>query len=80
MQFSLVEILICSDYVAYLEDGTCFDSSRGRRQPLNFVLGSGQIISGIEMVLPLMSRGTGVRIVIPPEVSTYLSQYLRYYL
>eukprot|EP01031_Cornospumella_fuschlensis_P028281 gene28281-34149_t len=58
---------ISIDYVAYLEDGTCFDSSRGRGQPLNFVLGAGQIIPGIEMVLPLMSRGTGVRIVVPPE-------------
>eukprot|EP01039_Chlorochromonas_danica_P004060 gene4060-4439_t len=58
---------IAIHYSAYLEDGTCFDNSSKRGQPLHFILGAGQVISGIEMILPLLSRGTIARLVIPPE-------------
>lgn len=54
-------------YSAYLEDGTCFDNSVNRGQPLYFVLGAGQIIAGIEMVLPILSRGAVARLVVPFE-------------
>lgn len=66
--FSLILFLLSRHYSAYLEDGTCFDNSSKRGQPLHFILGAGQVISGIEMILPLLSRGTIARLVIPPEV------------
>jgi peptidyl-prolyl cis-trans isomerase A (cyclophilin A) len=59
----------CRHYAAYLEDGTCFDNSKNRGQPLYFIYGASQVIPGIEMVLPILSRGEKARIVIPAEVT-----------
>jgi FK506-binding protein 1 len=56
-----------SHYIGYLEDGTCFDHSYQRGQPLYFILGAGQVIPALEMVFPTMSRGEKARIVIPAE-------------
>ena len=39
-------------YVGRLEDGTVFDSSRGRDQPLEFKLGVGQLISAYDIGAP----------------------------
>lgn len=58
---------ICIHYSAYLEDGTCFDNSWNRGQPINFILGSKQVIEAIELILPMLSRGEKARIVIPSE-------------
>lgn len=43
-------------YTGTLLDGTTFDSSDGR-DPLEFVIGSGQIIPGLDVALPGMSVG-----------------------
>lgn len=43
-------------YTGTLTDGTTFDSSQGR-DPLEFVVGSGQIIPGLDTALPGMSVG-----------------------
>ena len=43
-------------YTGTLLDGTTFDSSEGR-DPLEFVVGSGQIIPGLDVALPGMSVG-----------------------
>lgn len=43
-------------YTGTLLDGTVFDSSDGR-DPLEFVVGSGQIIPGLDVALPGMNRG-----------------------
>ena len=43
-------------YTGTLDDGTTFDSSEGR-DPLEFVVGSGQIIPGLDNALPGMSAG-----------------------
>lgn len=43
-------------YTGTLLDGTVFDSSDGR-DPLEFVVGSGQIISGLDGALPGMGVG-----------------------
>ena len=40
-------------YTGTLDDGTTFDSSEGR-DPLEFVVGSGQIIPGLDNALPGM--------------------------
>lgn len=43
-------------YTGTLQDGTTFDSSEGR-DPLEFVVGSGQIIPGLDNALPGMNEG-----------------------
>jgi len=43
-------------YTGTLEDGTEFDSSQGR-EPLEFVLGSGQVIPGFDKAVTGMSAG-----------------------
>lgn len=43
-------------YTGTLIDGTVFDSSEGR-DPLEFVVGSGQIIPGLDVALPGMQVG-----------------------
>ncbi|MEQ6248745.1 peptidylprolyl isomerase [Sulfitobacter sp. HNIBRBA3233] len=43
-------------YTGTLADGTTFDSSEGR-EPLQFVVGSGQIIPGLDTAIPGMAEG-----------------------
>ncbi|MEO9651431.1 MAG: peptidylprolyl isomerase [Roseobacter sp.] len=43
-------------YTGTLTDGTTFDSSQGR-DPLEFIVGSGQIIPGLDVALPGMTPG-----------------------
>ena len=43
-------------YTGTLSDGTQFDSSRGR-DPLEFTLGSGQLISGFDSAVDGMTVG-----------------------
>ncbi|MGB3245564.1 MAG: peptidylprolyl isomerase [Sulfitobacter sp.] len=43
-------------YTGTLQDGTTFDSSDGR-EPLEFEVGSGQIIPGLDVALPGMAVG-----------------------
>ena len=43
-------------YTGTLEDGTTFDSSEGR-DPLEFTVGSGQIIPGLDAAIPGMTVG-----------------------
>ncbi len=51
-------------YTGRLGDGTQFDSSRGR-EPLEVVLGSGQLIPGFEQALYGMSVGDAQQLNIP---------------
>lgn len=53
-------------YVGTLEDGTVFDSSRGRGQPSEFPLNA--VIKGWTEGLQLMKPGGVYRFVIPPEL------------
>jgi peptidylprolyl isomerase len=53
-------------YRGTLDDGTEFDSSAGR-DPLEFTLGSGQVIPGFENAIMGMSEGDTKTITIPPE-------------
>lgn len=53
-------------YTGKLEDGTQFDSSEGR-EPLEFVIGAGQIIPGFEAAIIGHEPGEKVSVSIPPE-------------
>lgn len=54
-------------YTGTLEDGTQFDSSRGRG-PFSFKLGVGQVIKGWDEGLSTMRVGGQRKLVIPPEL------------
>lgn len=63
--FSIVEV----HYTGKLEDGTVFDSSVSRGQPIQFTLGVGQVIPGWDMGLIGM-RTNGSRVLkIPAELA-----------
>lgn len=55
------------DYVGRLEDGKIFDSSEGR-PPLEFKVGDGEIIPGLEEGVIGMKEGERKVITIPPEL------------
>lgn len=52
-------------YSGSLADGTEFDSSKGR-EPLEFTLGSGQIIPGLDNALTGMETGETKQVVVEP--------------
>ncbi|UCB42908.1 MAG: peptidylprolyl isomerase [Dehalococcoidales bacterium] len=53
-------------YTGTLEDGTEFDSSRDR-EPLEFTLGAGQVITGFENAVYGMKEGQTKTVTIPEE-------------
>ena len=54
-------------YTGTLEDGTQFDSSAGR-DPIEFALGTGQVIPGWDEGIALLKEGSKARLVIPPNL------------
>jgi FKBP-type peptidyl-prolyl cis-trans isomerase FkpA len=56
-------------YVGRLADGKQFDSSRARRDPLDFALGAGDVIKGWDQGIPGMKVGGKRRLTIPPELA-----------
>ncbi|MGB3315806.1 MAG: peptidylprolyl isomerase [Albidovulum sp.] len=55
-------------YTGILDDGTRFDSSEGR-DPLQFEVGSGQIIPGLDEALPGMVVGDKKTVNVPAEAA-----------
>lgn len=53
-------------YTGTLEDGTEFDSSAGR-EPLEFTLGSGQVIAGFDNAVDGMAKGDSKTVTIAAE-------------
>jgi len=53
-------------YTGTLEDGTTFDSSAGQ-DPLEFTLGSGQVIVGFEEAVAGMKKGEKKNVTIPAD-------------
>ena len=53
-------------YTGTLADGSVFDSSDGR-EPLEFTVGSGQIIPGLDAALPGMEVGEQKTVTVAPE-------------
>lgn len=59
---------LSAHYIGALENGTVFDSSYGRGEPIQFVLGAGQLIKGWELGLVGMKEGGKRKLTIPPEL------------
>ncbi|MCF7793778.1 MAG: FKBP-type peptidyl-prolyl cis-trans isomerase [Candidatus Cloacimonetes bacterium] len=55
-------------YKGELEDGTKFDSSYDRNQPIEFELGVGRVIKGWDEGIALLKKGSKAIFVIPPEL------------
>lgn len=55
------------DYEGKLEDGTVFDASSRHGQPLEFEIGSGQVIKGFDQGVLGMKKGEEKIITIPPS-------------
>ncbi len=56
-------------YTGYLTDGKIFDSSRDRNEPIEFILGTGQVIKGWDEGISLMNVGGQMRLIIPPGLA-----------
>lgn len=55
-------------YDGTLKDGTVFDSSRKRGEPLSFTLGVGQVIPGWDEGIALLKPGGKAKLIIPPAL------------
>lgn len=56
-------------YVGWLADGRQFDSSRARRDPLDFALGAGDVIKGWDQGITGMKVGGKRKLTIPAELA-----------
>ncbi len=56
-------------YVGTLEDGTVFDSSYTRNEPIRFMLGVGNVIKGWDEGIALMREGGKAKLIIPPDLA-----------
>ena len=54
-------------YVGTLEDGTVFDSSRERGEPMTVTTGAGQLIAGFDNALTTMEEGETKTFTLEPE-------------
>jgi hypothetical protein len=56
-------------YIGYLPDGTVFDSSVKRNEPIDFVQGRRQVIAGWDIGFEGMKVGGKRRLIIPPQLA-----------
>lgn len=56
-------------YKGMLADGTVFDSSYKRKEPIEFPLGKGHVIEGWDEGIQLLQVGDQARFVIPPHIA-----------
>jgi FKBP-type peptidyl-prolyl cis-trans isomerase FkpA len=55
-------------YTGTLENGTKFDSSRDRGEPIEFPLGAGHVISGWDEGIAQLKVGDKAKLTIPPSM------------
>ena len=60
--------IVTVHYSGYLLDGTMFDSSVERDEPIMFVVGQGQVVPGWDEGLQLLKKGDKARFIIPPQL------------
>lgn len=56
-------------YSGYLEDGSMFDSSVERGQPISFPLGTGRVIKGWDEGIALLKVGEKAQLIIPSDLA-----------
>jgi peptidylprolyl isomerase len=56
-------------YSGYLEDGTKFDSSVEKDEPLTFALGNKQVIPGWDEGIAYLNKGSKARLIVPPSLA-----------
>ncbi|MCE5272080.1 peptidylprolyl isomerase [bacterium] len=56
-------------YTGRLADGTVFDTSHERNEPLEFTLGQGAVIEGFEQAVLGLKPGQSRHVEIPPEAA-----------
>ena len=61
--------IVAVHYTGTLEDGTVFDSSRTRGEPISFALGAGMVITGWDEGISLMNEGGQATLIIPPDLA-----------
>lgn len=61
--------MVSIHYVGTLLDGKKFDSSRDRNAPLEFVIGSPNIIKGLNEGIPMMKIGGLRKLIIPADLA-----------
>jgi peptidylprolyl isomerase len=61
--------VVVVNYRGTLEDGTEFDNSYTRGEPIRFALGQGMVIPGWDEGIALMNVGGKARLIIPPELA-----------
>jgi len=61
--------LVRVHYAGLLEDGTTFDSSYDRGEPIQFPLGQGIVIPGWDEGITLLKVGGKGKLIIPPELA-----------
>ncbi|WP_440880533.1 peptidylprolyl isomerase [Tenacibaculum sp. C7A-26P2] len=61
--------MVSVHYKGQLLDGTVFDSSYKRKQPIEFAIGTGQVIPGWDEGIKLLSVGEKARLVIPSKLA-----------
>jgi peptidylprolyl isomerase len=60
---------VTANYSAYLKDGTMFDSSIDRNQPLKSTIGKGQLFAGLDEGFALLHKGEKARLIIPSKLA-----------
>ncbi len=55
-------------YTGYLMDGTTFDSSVDKGEPLSFIMGAQQVIQGWEEGIMTMNIGGKRKLIVPPDL------------
>lgn len=61
--------MVSVHYTGYLDNGTKFDSSVDRGQPLQFPLGAGKVIRGWDEGIASMKVGGKRRLIVPPDLA-----------